>query len=382
MWAKQSTALTLIVGPVLDSSGVEYTSAVIGDLSISKNGGTLTALAAAATLTHIANGQYTLVLTTGNTDTLGVIQITCNKSTYQLPTVERMIVPANVYDSIISGSDALQVDTVEITGIDGSELTAIPWNAAWDAEVQSEVQDAIEANHLDHLLAATYDPSSKPGAADALLNELIGNDAGVSQFTANALELSPTGGSAPTAAAIADAVWDEAVSDHLSAGSTGESLNAAGSAGDPWTTTLPGAYTGSQAGKMLSDILTDTGTTLQAELDGIQADTEDIQSRLPAALVSGRMDVSVGAMAANVVTASALASDSVTEIAAGTITAANVTSLLDRLGYIMATIHGLISNARSATETFVITIDGTQYTAQYSGQDSSGNRSTTTLSKV
>lgn len=31
-------------------------------------------------------------------------------------------------------------------------------------------------------------------------------------------------------------------------------------------------------------ILEDTGTTLQAELDGIQADTEDIQSRLPAAL--------------------------------------------------------------------------------------------------
>lgn len=31
-------------------------------------------------------------------------------------------------------------------------------------------------------------------------------------------------------------------------------------------------------------ILVDTGTTLQAELDGIQADTEDIQTRLPAAL--------------------------------------------------------------------------------------------------
>ena len=34
----------------------------------------------------------------------------------------------------------------------------------------------------------------------------------------------------------------------------------------------------------------DTSTTLQAELDGIQADTEDIQSRLPAALVGGKMD--------------------------------------------------------------------------------------------
>ena len=43
MWARQSTAATLIIGPILDSTGAEYTGAVIGDLSLSKNGGTLTA---------------------------------------------------------------------------------------------------------------------------------------------------------------------------------------------------------------------------------------------------------------------------------------------------------------------------------------------------
>lgn len=79
-------------------------------------------------------------------------------------------------------------------GSAGAGLTAVPWNAAWDAEVQSEVQDAIEANHLDHLLAVTYDPASKPGAADALLNELVESDAGVARYTANALEQAPSGG--------------------------------------------------------------------------------------------------------------------------------------------------------------------------------------------
>jgi hypothetical protein len=69
-------------------------------------------------------------------------------------------------------------------------------------------------------------------------------------------------------------------------------------------------------------ILVDTGTTLQAEVDGIQADTEDIQSRLPAALVSGRMDASVGAMAADVITAAATAADFGTEIGAAVLTAA------------------------------------------------------------
>lgn len=46
-------------------------------------------------------------------------------------------------------------------------------------------------------------------------------------------------------------------------------------------------------GSNVDAILVDTGTTLQAELDGIQADTEDIQARLPAALVGGRMDSTV-----------------------------------------------------------------------------------------
>lgn len=62
--------------------------------------------------------------------------------------------------------DSILVDTAEIgaagaglteAGGTGDHLTALPWNAAWDAEVQSEVQDAIEANNLDHLLKVALD---------------------------------------------------------------------------------------------------------------------------------------------------------------------------------------------------------------------------------
>ena len=285
---KLSTAATTIVGPILDSAGAEYTGAVIGDLSITKNG-TTAAMAAAATLTHISNAYYTLVFTTGNTDTLGRLDITCNKSTYQMPPKSFMVHTANVFDALVAGTDYLEVDAFFMDGeaaetftraqlefyqldklfqaaivganvvdnsfaarlvsksatadwdsysnttdslealrdrgdaawltatgfsthsaadvwavatrvltagtnINGSTFTAIPWNAAWDAEVQSEVQDAIEVNHLDHLLAVDYDPTSKPGVATALLNEMVGSDAGVSQWTANALELGPSGG--------------------------------------------------------------------------------------------------------------------------------------------------------------------------------------------
>lgn len=100
----------------------------------------------------------------------------------------------NINNSALSTTAAQTGDSYARIGANGAGLSAIPWNSSWDAEVQSEVQDAIEVNHLDHLLAVTYDPASKPGASDALLNELVESDAGVARFTANALEQAPSGG--------------------------------------------------------------------------------------------------------------------------------------------------------------------------------------------
>lgn len=54
---------------------------------------------------------------------------------------------------------------------------------------------------------------------------------------------------------------------------------------------------------------------LEAAVIAIEADTQDIQSRLPALLVGGRIDASVGAMASAVITAASLASDAKTAIA-------------------------------------------------------------------
>ncbi|HPV08907.1 MAG TPA: hypothetical protein PLD57_17715, partial [Aggregatilineales bacterium] len=51
-----------------------------------------------------------------------------------------------------------------------------------------------------------------------------------------------------------DAVWDEAIAEHATAGSTGAALAAAQSAGDPWATELPGAYGSGTAGKIVGNI--------------------------------------------------------------------------------------------------------------------------------
>lgn len=53
-------------------------------------------------------------------------------------------------DTIDGIVDAILLDTAEI-GTAGAGLSAIPWRAAWDAEVQSEVADAL----------AVYDPPTK-----------------------------------------------------------------------------------------------------------------------------------------------------------------------------------------------------------------------------
>jgi len=204
MWAKQSTAATLIVGPILDSTGAEYTGAVIGDLSISKNGGTLTALAAAATLTHIANGQYTLVMTTGNLDTLGRLQITCNKSTYQMPPIGLNIVPAMVFDSLVLGSDRFDANVTHVGDTAQTAGDIYASQVAIAGYIDTEV-GAIKAK-TDQLTFTTANKVDSTAVLDSSVTNKITDintfatrmttaliqDGLVWQFTVNALENAPS----------------------------------------------------------------------------------------------------------------------------------------------------------------------------------------------
>lgn len=98
---KQSTTATILVGPVLDEDGVAYTGAVIGDFQATKNGVTA-ALASAATATHSHNGMYLIELTTGNTDTLGRLDISLNKSTYGMTNHRYEVLSANQFDALVT----------------------------------------------------------------------------------------------------------------------------------------------------------------------------------------------------------------------------------------------------------------------------------------
>ena len=88
------------------------------------------------------------------------------------------------------------------------------------------------------------------------------------------------------------------------------------------------------------------------------------------------------AFAAGWLTAAGTAADYVTELQTAIGTATNQTAILDRVSFALSALAGNCSTAQTATETYVLSIGGSTYTAAYSGLDGSGNRGTTTLTKA
>lgn len=174
----------------------------------------------------------------------------------------------------------------------GETLTVSSGNA--NAAVQSIANNAITAASIasdaitDAKVASDVTIASVTGAVGSVTGNVGGNVVGsVASVTAGvsladgAITAAKIASDAITAAKvaadvsaeIADAVWEEAISDHSgTTGSTAEALNAAGSAGDPWTTQLPGAYGAGSAGKIVGDNL---NATVSSRASQTSLDTVD-----------------------------------------------------------------------------------------------------------
>lgn len=157
------------------------------------DGGTGTPAASYST-THSGGGWYTVTITqalegifrwyandpNANTVANGIVDL--------LDTTDRFFGfdPATSTGEIAGGS-----------GGDGSGFTAIPWNAAWDAEVQSEVDDALQAKgytstragYLDNLDATITSRQSESNAStryDALIQEHVDTQAAITAIDVTA----------------------------------------------------------------------------------------------------------------------------------------------------------------------------------------------------
>ncbi len=130
-----------------------------------------------------------------------------------------------------------------------SAVASLSGSASLVADVTGKLEAAAALTGSASVAAAL-------GALADLVAALSGSTTVVGVLTGTgAMSSDVNAASELTVGAIADAVWDEVLSGHLTAGTTGNALNGAGSAGDPWGTALPGAYGAGSAGKLIGDLL-------------------------------------------------------------------------------------------------------------------------------
>ena len=218
MFLKQSTTTTISLGPFVDDTdGKTAETGLSLTVYLIKNGAAAAARNSATAISHDRDGYYRVELNATDTATLGLLRAFA-AAAGALPVWRDLVVlPGNAYDSLIGGSDRLQVHADEMTA---GLITASVLDATAGAELADAIWDEAQSGHTTAGTFGRYLDAAVSGAA-----------------------------SPPTAAAIADAVWDEALSGHLLAGSAGDALNDAGGAqADPWTATLPGDYASGTAG--------------------------------------------------------------------------------------------------------------------------------------
>lgn len=138
---QQSTAVTPKVGPFLSSTdGVTASTALTiaqADCTIFKNNGAGAQKNSATGGTHDTGGMYGIPFNTTDTATLGPLTLLINKSG-ALPVFETwMVVPANVYLSLVAGSADLNCNVDAIGG-----FTAIV--PAFAASVGTMIAGAVD----------------------------------------------------------------------------------------------------------------------------------------------------------------------------------------------------------------------------------------------
>lgn len=266
IWLRQSTSVVISLGPfVLNSDGVTLVTNLVGTganqtentstgIRIAKNGGAFAARhATAVASTYDAFGNYLVTLDTTDTGTLGALRIQfANGAAFCPVWMDFMIVPANVWDSMF-GATLLQVDLTQVkTGaVPNPNVTGVP---------------LVDAKYL---LGTVFPTPTVAGVPNVNVKTI--NDVSTSPVT------------------TIKAVQGLTTADTIA------------------------TYTGNtpQTGDSYARLGAPIGASISADVAGVQSDTDDIQTRIPTSLVSGRMDSSVGAMAVDVVTASAIAADAI-----------------------------------------------------------------------
>lgn len=119
---KQNTGVLVLVGPLVDATDgftaeTGVTLSTCSAAAVFKHNGTVSSTISMRSFTHQLAGVYTLSLATSDLDTLGLLTLVIAQPSVCRPfRAEFMVVPANTYDSVVAGSDKLDVNVSEIDG--------------------------------------------------------------------------------------------------------------------------------------------------------------------------------------------------------------------------------------------------------------------------
>lgn len=318
---KQSTAVTLAFF-AHDVNGDGVTGMVDGGFTkrISKGGGAFAAMT--VTVSEMENGWYSIPLSTSHTDTQGVLTISLSNAGCKRVNLQ-FRVDARVPDDLAYPATSGRSLGVDASGrIDlGSWLGAAP--LALTSQRVEALVGAMAANVVTAAAVATDAIDNDAIAANAVTEIQSGLATSAALATAQSdLDDIQTRLPAALVGGRMDALVGAMANDVLTAAAIAASAITSSEA--PALANLDAAVSTRATATMLTDVH-DTVDDVHNDIGTIQADTDNIQTRLPAALVSGRMDASIGAMGASVLTAAAfaagaidanaLANDAVEEIA-------------------------------------------------------------------
>lgn len=193
-----------------------------------------------------------------------------------------------------STSSPIAANVTQFNGVAATSASGIP-----EVKVASIAANAITATSIasdaitDAKVASDVTIASVTGAVGSVTGNVGGNvvgsvasvTAGVTVTTNNdktGYRLSATG---------VDDIWDEATAGHTTAGTTGKALTDAGSAGDPWSTAVPGAYAAGTAGYLIGTYVDAPISTVDTVVDAIKAKTDSLTFT-----VAGKVDSNIKAV--------------------------------------------------------------------------------------
>lgn len=289
----ESTAgQTIVLGPFVDDTDGKTAETGLSiantDIRVHKHNGTVFAAKNSGGATHREAGMYTTVLDITDTNTLGRFTVMVSMSGALPVRHDFMVVPAATYDGLVSGSGngvradvrglqgsaiatptvagVLEVDVTHVGG-SGQSLPTAAALATVDANVDAilvdtgttldgklntidSIVDAILVDTGTTLPATLTTIDNEIAVIDGIVDAILVDTGTTLDAKLNTIDgivdsiLADTA-AMPTAAGIADAVWDEAQSAHTTAGTFGE------------------------VATEIAAILVDTGTTLDGKLTTI-----------------------------------------------------------------------------------------------------------------